>query len=85
MPWASHMIEGTGTDERKFLHDVAGPLSTAMLLLYIFLESLQKKADTSSEELLQIRQVSDSLEKIKKLLEERREILIKRGVPRSKA
>lgn len=76
------MIE---TEERKFLHDIASPVGTAIFVLDMALESMRSGSDTNAEELAQIQQVFDLLDKIKKTIEQRRQTLIMQGVPSSKS
>lgn len=66
-------------DERKFLHDLANPLSTALFLVDVVLESFQIHPDLNQDELHQLRQLFESLDKVKNLIQDRREFLIKRG------
>lgn len=77
----SVMSEGDGSDERQFLHDLASPLGTALFVADALLESLQGKTGRSAGDLLQAGEIYQALMQLKKLLEERRQILIKRGVP----
>ena len=73
------------SDERKFLHDIASPVGTALFVVDMVLDSMGSRSDVSAEELTQIKQVYEMLEKIKKTIEQRREVLIAQGVPSSKA
>ena len=50
------------TEERKFLHDVAGPVGTAIFLLDILLESMNERADMNADDLAQVKQVFQTLE-----------------------
>ena len=68
-------------DERKFLHDIASPLGTAIFVMDSLLDGIQSRAGGNKDDLDQACQVYEALEKIKKMLQDRREILIKRGVP----
>lgn len=72
-------------DERQFLHDIAGPIGTAMFLLDATLDTTQNRVDADPDEIAQLGQVYQALEKVKKLLQERREVLIKRGIPNARA
>ncbi len=68
-----------GTDERKFIHDLATPLSAASLTLEAVIEEL-KSPECKNLELVQyLSDALKSIEKIKTLLEERRTFLIKNG------
>lgn len=71
----------SGSDEREFLHALATPLGTAVFLVDAVLDAIQSKAGSDPDEVVQITQIYDALERMKKLLQERREVLIKRGVP----
>lgn len=68
------------SDERRLLHDIATPLSIVILTMDMILEGLQKQSEINLEEILQMSQVTEQLEKIKALLVARREILIARGI-----
>jgi hypothetical protein len=70
-----------GSDERTFLHDLASPLGTAMFLTDSVLDGVQSRPGVDPDELMQLGQIFEALEKMKKMLQDRREILIKRGVP----
>ena len=72
------------SEERKVLHDIAGPLGTAMFLLELVVEIMNESPNSNPEGLEQIGKVGEALEKAKKVLHERREVLIKRGVPSSR-
>ncbi|MEW6055486.1 MAG: hypothetical protein AB1540_02645 [Bdellovibrionota bacterium] len=75
------MIE---TEERKFLHDIASPVGTAIFVLDMVLDSMKNRPNANPDELAQAQQVFDVLGQIKKKIEERRQILIQQGVPSSK-
>lgn len=60
--------------ERKFLHDIATPIATAIFLADALLDSLGTTA--SPDDLAQLKAVLDSLMGAKKSLEARRAILI---------
>jgi hypothetical protein len=64
------------TDERKFIHDIASPLGSAIFILDMALETMKSTANSNSEEWVQIQQVADILSQLKKKLEDRRELLI---------
>ncbi|MEK6578576.1 MAG: hypothetical protein AABZ55_05060 [Bdellovibrionota bacterium] len=74
-----------GSDERKFLHDIAGPVATAMFLLDAILESFQGVSGVSPSDVDQLRNALGALEKAKKMLEDRRAVLIQRGVPSARS
>ena len=69
------------SNERKFLHDMANFLGTAMFLMDALLDSAQSRSGVDSGERLQMGQINEALEKMKKMIEERRELLRKEGVP----
>lgn len=71
------------SDERKFLHDIASPLGTAMFLMDVLLDSLRDRAAVNPDELEQATQVCQALEKARQMLKDRRQALIDRGVPSS--
>lgn len=72
-------------EERRFLHDLAGPACTAIFLLDVVLENLQTRSEINSEDLQQLSKVYEALEKVKTLLHGRREVLIGRGVTGAKS
>lgn len=72
-------------DERMFLHDLTSPIAAAMLAMDSLLDNLQSRPGTNTEDLEQARAAFDSLEKIRKMLHERRSLLINRGVLSAKA
>lgn len=74
------LMSDNGSDEREFLHNLASPLSTALFLVDALLDSVQKRATGDPGELEQVIKIYKSLDKIKNLLKDRREELIKRGV-----
>ena len=63
-------------EERKFIHDLATPLSAAIFRTDLLLESFQEKISADPEEMVQLCAIFESLEKIRKIINERREILI---------
>lgn len=71
------------SEERKFLHDIASPISSGLFIVDMLLESMKSRPDADPDELKQTKQVFDLLEKLKKMIENRREILIQQGVPSS--
>jgi hypothetical protein len=74
---ASH----SGSDERAFLHDIASTIGTALFLADALMDALANQPGINPNDLGQLAQINQSLEKTKQLLAERRNILIKRGVP----
>ncbi len=62
--------------ERKFLHDIASPVGTALFVLDMLLENMNSRKDASPEELTQAQQISDLLAQIKKAIENRRATII---------
>jgi len=72
-------------EERKFLHDIASPVGTAIFVTDILLDSMKERPDVNAEELTQVKQIADLLENVKKMIEARRAVLIAQGVPSSKA
>lgn len=69
------------SDEREFLHDLASPLGTATYIAEAVLDSLDERTVKEFPELEQLQQLHEALQKMKSKLNERREVLIKRGVP----
>jgi len=70
-----------GSNEREFLHDLATPLGTAMFLTDSTLEDFQARPDAEPDDIMRLGEIFQALEQIKMLMSERREILVKRGVP----
>lgn len=70
-----------GSDEREFLHALATPLGTAMLLADSILEEVQERKDVEPDDVMRLSEIYQALEKLNILLVERKELLIKRGVP----
>jgi len=66
-------------DERKFLHEVANPIATALFVADALLEDLKEAGSTPADTLAQLSQVTQALEKTQVLLQNRRKILIERG------
>ena len=79
--WSIGMVDG---NERKFLHDIASPLGTAIFLLDMTLEDMAKRPGIDPMELDQVKQAYQSLKQTQTMLEARREVLIKLGVPSTK-
>jgi hypothetical protein len=71
-------LAGSG-EERQFLHDIASPLGTAMFLVDAVLEDLTSKPNPDADEVAQMNAIYQALQSIQKLLQERREILIRNG------
>ena len=53
--------------EEQFLHDVATPLSIAAMLVNSLLDDMQNRSEINIEETVQLGEIAESLEKIKKL------------------
>lgn len=66
-------------DERKFLHDVAGPIATALFVADSLLEDLKEAGPVQAELASQLAQVTQALEKTQVLLQNRRKVLLERG------
>lgn len=71
-------IETLFKDERSFLHDLASPLGTAILLADALLENMQSKG-TDPDEVMQMGQIYEALELLKSLISKRKDVLIKKG------
>jgi hypothetical protein len=70
-----------GSDERQFLHDMASPLGTVIFVADSLLEIMQSGPNADPEAIFQIKEMCEALEKLKNILSDRREVLIKRGIP----
>ncbi len=68
-------------DERKFLHELSTPLGAALLFMDSVLEDIQNRSSTDPDDLMRLTEINKALNKINTLLTERRETLIKRGIP----
>lgn len=64
-------------EERRFLHEVANPLTAALFTLDVALESARAAGDASM--LQDLERIQKSLEKVRLLLRKRRELLIQRS------
>jgi hypothetical protein len=80
---ANHSSDGS--DERGFLHDLATPLGAAIFLTDSVLEDLRSRVGTDPDDVLRLAGISQALERVNILLRERRELLIKRGVPSARS
>jgi hypothetical protein len=65
-------------DEREFLHDVAGALGIAFFLTDAVIDSMSARPDANPEELGHLKKSYEALQKVKVLLHNRRELIIKR-------
>ncbi|MBY0470254.1 hypothetical protein K2X30_03735 [bacterium] len=74
-----------GIEERKFLHDIASPIATSIFLIDMIKDGVKDLGAIDADVPTQVKQLEDLLAKIRMLVEERREVLIKQGVPSSKA
>ena len=69
------MSEG---DEGLLLHDLSTPLSTVLLILDATLDRLTTGSVITYDEVTQITQAFEAVEKMRKLLEERKDVVAKR-------
>ncbi len=58
--------------ERKFLHDIASPLGTALFLQDLIVETLEERQGVNQRELTQARQLLEVLRQMKGMVEARR-------------
>jgi hypothetical protein len=65
------------SDERQFLHDIASPVGTALLMLELISRKLTQQTTygVKTPDAEQIRVVVESLEKVRDLITERRAYL----------
>jgi hypothetical protein len=68
-------------DEREFLHDLASPLGTALYIADAILDSQGERGEEGLPEFEELKQLFCALQKMKTKMAERRETLIRRGVP----
>jgi hypothetical protein len=66
------------SDERKFLHDLSGPFAMVFYLLDAMIEDLSENPLRDEQNLEQLKTVFKTLERMKSILDNRREILIQR-------
>ena len=66
-----------GVDERRFLHDLSTPLSTVLLILDATLDQLSAGSVITYDEIAQITQAYESADKMRKFLEERKDVVKK--------
>jgi len=64
------------TSERKFLHDLSSPLATALFLADVLAENLPAGSTLSTEDAQQLKTLLAELERVKTLIQKRRETLI---------
>ena len=62
--------------ERKFLHDISSPLGTALLLSDSLAETVQPGTALTEESVDQIKTVLHELERVRTIIQKRREFLI---------
>ena len=67
-----------GADEKTSLHDLANPLGIEMFMADIVLDEIQSRPNADLSETLSSGQLYAALEKVKKLLDDRRKILTER-------
>lgn len=80
-PERTQVVSGDGANERKFIHDVAGPLGIAMLLLEGIADELRLSDGLPPRTRTDLGQAAHELERIKEMLMARRQLLIALGVP----
>jgi hypothetical protein len=71
--------------ERKFLHDFATPLATALLLMDLILEDVQNRSSSDPDDLMRLKEIYQALENLNNMLQGRRTILIAQEVPSAKS
>jgi hypothetical protein len=67
--------------ERKFLHDIAGPLGTASFVMDMLLESFGSGPGADAEQIGMLEQIKKAIEQMKALLVERRNMLPSEAEP----
>jgi hypothetical protein len=69
-----------GNEEDKFLHNLATPLGTALLILDAFIEEVEaRKASEAPEDAKRLKDIYQALERMSVLLRERKEYLVLKG------
>jgi hypothetical protein len=76
----SHQKKTADTNERKFIHDIASPIATALFLADSLQESMLQGAAPCASALEHVRLIYNTLDEIRIILALRREELIKQGV-----
>lgn len=72
-------MNASGSDERKFLHDIAGPLSNATLLISTLVRQAEKHPNTDAMIKEGIVELGEIMGELRILLDKRRDLLISRG------
>ena len=74
-----------GSDEREFLHNIASPIASAYLIIDMIMDYMQNSpnADPALVELALT--AHRAIEQVRQRLEDRRQILIDRGVPSARS
>ena len=54
-------------NERKFIHDIATPLATALFLTEMLLENIKSRPDAAPEDLSSLRKIHEVVGKMKKI------------------
>ena len=67
------------SDERKFLHDIAGPISNSTLLLATLVRYMEKNKIEDKTLKEGIAELNEILGEMRILLDKRRDLLISRG------
>lgn len=73
-----------GSDERLFLHDLASPIGVAILCMDA-VSAVVEASPTAAADLPRVLQAQKALQKVKTLLDERRQLLIQRGIPSARS
>ena len=63
-------------DEKSFLHDLASPLGTAMLLTQSVLDNLQSQSTIQPDDIDGLNEAYNALKEIKEMLQNRRSIVL---------
>lgn len=73
----NQQIKQWALEEREFLHSMATPLGTAMLVLDALIESANR--DGSESDVKELLLAQKAMEKLKELLQNRRSVLLRKG------
>lgn len=63
-------------DERKFLHDIASPIGTALFLIDGAIDTFKAIEGIPPDDLAQLQLILDSLMRVKDMMQARRKVLI---------
>lgn len=72
-------------NERNFLHDMASPMGTVIFLIDAVIDDATTNGKIDKENLALLEKVQEQLERLKEMLDNRRQVLIQQGVKSEKS